>query len=478
MYLLMCGFEPRYTEDVPPTIRTLFDAIDSYKGKEHDVKSAVKKIDRILTENKGLINSIDAHGNTSLVHACSRRLHPRFRGIWFGPVYEIVNLLLQHGASPNARNNAGRTALHAACEFKQSCSRIQGRRDTFKGSEEDKKQVLKVIRKLIKCGGDLRLQDGQRKSPLDYARCATAPPRYGKPPNKIYERPTISSTLKTADVKHPYVNPKDPPKRHRPVQRPVRAADIQRMKKRIELTKEKERSILQERRSTERLLFRKTSQTSFKTPEKSKPPVFRKEMTTIFTRPVQHHVGLRKETSTLSLNVPEGPSLWQKPIKVTKSYVHDGARCRQNKASDVLWVDQIPKNVFLQKHEVPPEGRKLNGRRSSQAESIHVHVSINCKHPCGKIAPKQIDAGRKVETPIKSDPVQYVMNKKDSDLTDDEFKYKRILRWLIDVEFERKCHKLENKVINDVKSEKDISHNNEVATEMTIQTIRLASPAR
>ena len=48
------------------------------------------------------------------------------------------------------------------------------------------------------------------------------------------------------------------------------------MKKRIELTKEKERSILQERRSTERLLHRKTSQTSFKAPEKSKPPVFRK----------------------------------------------------------------------------------------------------------------------------------------------------------------------------------------------------------
>ena len=32
-------------------------------------------------------------------------------------------------------------------------------------------------------------------------------------------------------------------------------------------------------------------------------------------------------------------------------------------------------------------------------------------------------AGRKVEAPTRSDPVQYVMNKKDSDLTDDEFKY-------------------------------------------------------
>ena len=46
------GYEPRYhDENKSPTIRVLFNAIDSFKGnsKEPDVKTAKKNIDRILT---------------------------------------------------------------------------------------------------------------------------------------------------------------------------------------------------------------------------------------------------------------------------------------------------------------------------------------------------------------------------------------------------------------------------------------------
>ena len=53
-----------------------------------------------------------------------------------------------------------------------------------------------------------------------------------------------------------------------------------------------------------------------------------------------------------------------------------------------------------------------------------------------KVLPKKID---------KSDPVSYVFSKKDSVLSDDEFRYKRILKWLINVEFDRECEKLHSK---------------------------------
>lgn len=44
------GYEPRYNDEAPPpTIRGLFNAIDSYQGKNPDTKTAIKKIDRILT---------------------------------------------------------------------------------------------------------------------------------------------------------------------------------------------------------------------------------------------------------------------------------------------------------------------------------------------------------------------------------------------------------------------------------------------
>ena len=97
-----------------------------------------------------MIYSCDEVGNTGLIHACKRRLHPRYRGVWFGPDYDVINTLLHYGADPNSRNNEGKTTLHFACEFEPKCSKISNMYDSLKNSDEDKRAMLRVVRKLIK----------------------------------------------------------------------------------------------------------------------------------------------------------------------------------------------------------------------------------------------------------------------------------------------------------------------------------------
>ena len=97
-----------------------------------------------------MIFASDENGNTGLIHACKKRGHPRYRGIWFGPEFEIINTLLHYGADPNARNNDGQTALHFACEFEPKCSKLSNMYDYMKNDEEDKRAMQRVVRKLIK----------------------------------------------------------------------------------------------------------------------------------------------------------------------------------------------------------------------------------------------------------------------------------------------------------------------------------------
>ncbi|CAG5094548.1 Oidioi.mRNA.OKI2018_I69.XSR.g13658.t1.cds [Oikopleura dioica] len=155
------------------TREQLFNAIDAYKGKDADVKVAVKEIQLILGENPDLIYEVDDDGDNALIHACKRQIHPRYRNFWIrkGPDIEVVNALLHYGADPNARNQEGKTALHYACMFEPRSSKVRDMYETItKINEEEKRLLTRVVRKLIKAGGDLRLHDKDNKLPFDYAK--------------------------------------------------------------------------------------------------------------------------------------------------------------------------------------------------------------------------------------------------------------------------------------------------------------------
>lgn len=155
------------------TLEQLFNAIDAYKGKDPDTKVATKEIDHILSENASLLYETDDGGNTALIHACRRRMHPRYRGIWLrqGPEITVINTLLHYGSDSNARNKEGKTALHYACQYEPRSSKVRDLYETIAKIDDEQKRVMtRVIRKLIKAGGDLRLHDNFNKLPIDYAR--------------------------------------------------------------------------------------------------------------------------------------------------------------------------------------------------------------------------------------------------------------------------------------------------------------------
>ena len=116
------------------------------------------------------------NGCSALIYACRARNHPCFSGVRLrsGPSFEVINLLLHYGANPNARNSDNRTALHYACRNEPKSSASIWHLD-------EKKNMLKVVKKLIRlafslklslkilsrAGGDLRLHDKDGLLPID-----------------------------------------------------------------------------------------------------------------------------------------------------------------------------------------------------------------------------------------------------------------------------------------------------------------------